>query len=547
MPTSSTNAAATTSTSIMKVQVAIVGAGAAGLQASRLLCEAGMKSVLLVEARDRIGGRIHTSTCQVGGTTTINHDEGAAWVHGIGYDWPSSALDAEPPNSIPRVNPMLALLQESTQTSRKELFERQLNPIFKRGNPWMRPKHCLFEDGQLAVYANGHVTSDKILKKSLDRHWKIMDAVDDIGQTLVDTGRADVTMQQSLHDTLQRVLARKEIVRHKKVFGSEYRTMEALREFYVHLIEVWYAGSAEQLQLREFMDEEEEKNLGPADVDFTGEGDFYGPHCTVQSGMSSLLKPLMNHGEEILLEQEVTQIRHADDTVVLETKKGLVIHADACIVAIPLACLKASGGNLFEPKLSTPKQESLDILRVGHYKKVFLTFDSIFWPADPAFVGFLLPSSNINSTTSNSTTSSTLKTQHLLADNLWARKGLPCLEIILIRDAVAWANGKATEEIRDAVLDFLDEAVEDVSVHELCTDCKVTRWEEDPFSLGAYSTFGTGCEERHTEALREPEWGGRLIFAGEHTISEFEGSVHAALFSGYDSSKAVLDFLSNKK
>ena len=569
--TSTTTASSSISSSmpdLRTTQVVIIGAGAAGLQASRLLREASI-SVILLEARDRIGGRIHTSV-----HNNVSHDEGAAWVHGIGYAWPNTTNNGTTNtgnngtttnpsvSSIPRVNPMLNLLQESAG-SRDALWEKELKPIFPTGNPWMRPKSCLLDDGQLAIYLSGQLLNgadddgnngdnNKLLKQSLHRHWQIMDEVDDIGQNLLKSGRRNVLLNQSLQETIDRVLKKKDMQRHTKLY-KQYSKMEQLRQFYVHLIELWYAGAATSLQLNEFVDKNIEQHccddgdtngnaaaaapLGRGDISYTPEGDFFGPHCTVASGMSSLLKPLMGHGEEILTGQEVISIQEnnkgedggAGAGVLVETRTGLVIQADACIVTIPLACLKVNSDSLFQPKLSAEKNEAFSILRVGGYKKVFLTFDRIFWSAEPAFVGFLLPDSK-----------SPLG-KHLLADNLWARDGIPCLEVILTAKAVVWANGKSTELICDTVLEYLTEAVamEDFR----CIDYKVTRWEEDPFSMGAYSTFGIGCEERHATALRAPEWNGKLVFAGEHTVSEFEGSVHAALFSGYNSAKSVSDYL----
>jgi monoamine oxidase len=55
----------------------VVGAGVAGLTAARLLALGGRRVVVL-EARDRIGGRVHTD--RTGGEAT---DLGASWIHGV--------------------------------------------------------------------------------------------------------------------------------------------------------------------------------------------------------------------------------------------------------------------------------------------------------------------------------------------------------------------------------------------------------------------------------------------------------------------------------
>lgn len=60
---------------ILKPNVIIIGAGVAGLSVARELYKKGMRPIIL-EARDRIGGRVHTTT-QWGAAT----DLGASWIH----------------------------------------------------------------------------------------------------------------------------------------------------------------------------------------------------------------------------------------------------------------------------------------------------------------------------------------------------------------------------------------------------------------------------------------------------------------------------------
>jgi monoamine oxidase len=61
---------------LSEVDVAVIGAGAAGIGATRRLGEAGSVSVLMLEARDRVGGRVHTIE-----PAGFPCDCGAEWLH----------------------------------------------------------------------------------------------------------------------------------------------------------------------------------------------------------------------------------------------------------------------------------------------------------------------------------------------------------------------------------------------------------------------------------------------------------------------------------
>jgi len=60
------------------IDIIVIGAGAAGLMAARALGKAG-KKVLVLEARNRLGGRIHTQT---NSRFSIPTETGAEFVHG---------------------------------------------------------------------------------------------------------------------------------------------------------------------------------------------------------------------------------------------------------------------------------------------------------------------------------------------------------------------------------------------------------------------------------------------------------------------------------
>ena len=64
------------SVQVSSVDLVIVGAGAAGIAAGRTALARGL-SVLLLEARDRVGGRAHTATCG----TPYPLDLGCEWLH----------------------------------------------------------------------------------------------------------------------------------------------------------------------------------------------------------------------------------------------------------------------------------------------------------------------------------------------------------------------------------------------------------------------------------------------------------------------------------
>lgn len=60
--------------------VVVVGAGLAGLSAAAALADAGVRDILVLEARDRVGGRTLTRREWLRGECAVAHDVGAQWI-----------------------------------------------------------------------------------------------------------------------------------------------------------------------------------------------------------------------------------------------------------------------------------------------------------------------------------------------------------------------------------------------------------------------------------------------------------------------------------
>lgn len=540
-------------------RVLIIGAGASGLQAAHSLLTAhGYEDIILLEARNRVGGRIYTWQPPRRGGAQEGFPEyldlGAAWVHGT-----EPLLHDDAGGGTP--NPMMKYLDK----------EQDLIEIMP-GCGWMRPGTVLHQglrggsrddddddDGNadkneaearqespkrlLYVYHDGErLDKDEILvQKALARHFELMKKhVPQKARRMFHQGLGLQTTLVSLQEAVDEF-------RNDMPQDVDER-VNVLSRFYQHLVITWYGKSASQLQLANFAnndDEEKEKgdDTSPAAPDwmYEEEGDFRGPHCLVHGGMQRVLRSMLDKvRDKVELGQEVEELWQEGTNVFAKTMSGTVYEGDACILTIPINCLREDMDRLFQKtSISEEKKEAIQHLSMGRYKKVLLVFDRIFWPADPPFIGLTrTPVDGADNALGDS----------LVIDNLWARGGLPCFEAILVGDAGEWATHRPDTEIQQRVLDFVQNSfqIDPTELSSWCIACHITRWEEDLYSRGAYASLSLGALPRHVSAMQESEWAGALVFAGDATIDGFEGSVHAALLSGENAANNISDFLAKK-
>ncbi len=119
------------------VDIAVVGGGAAGIAAARRLRDAG-RDVLLLEARDRLGGRAFTHVDPVGGAL----DLGCGWLHsGDVNPWTEIAgragvaVDRSPaPWSRPGMGLAFPECEQASFQQAREDFHERLSELLRRGD-----------------------------------------------------------------------------------------------------------------------------------------------------------------------------------------------------------------------------------------------------------------------------------------------------------------------------------------------------------------------------------------------------------------------------
>lgn len=251
---------------------------------------------------------------------------------------------------------------------------------------------------------------------------------------------------------------------------------------------------------------------------------YGGPDRFMVGGYAPMVEHLAD-GLDISLESAVQRITWSKDGVrVLVKGVDEVLVADALLVTVPLGVLK-SGNVSFEPTLPEWKQEAIDGLGFGSYNKVILKFDEVFWSDEPYFFG------------------------HILEPHLWgafvlnyqALCGHPALGGVLAGDAAAKLEDKTDEQLVAGMMRQLRRMFGDDIPDP--TGFVTTRWNQDPYSLGAYSHCPVGQRGDAFDTLGEPVED-ILFFAGEATDEDNPATVTGALNSGLrEANRIMAEFL----
>ncbi|MCB9549124.1 MAG: FAD-dependent oxidoreductase [Myxococcales bacterium] len=274
--------------------------------------------------------------------------------------------------------------------------------------------------------------------------------------------------------------------------------------------------AADQLALRYLVTTEIEQEYGASVADlslqsYDDDAPVRGDDVLIGEGMAAIAEAVAR-GLDVQTGVAVERIARLADGVEITSNLG-TLEADYCICTVPLGVLKA-GRITFDPPLPSRQRAALDRLHMGLLDKLYLRFESRFWPADldTQFLGRLAPES-----------------RWLELLNLHPTTGQPTL--------VGFNAGREAE----ALTDWTDAALIDAALDALAEIFGVpvprpiatarTRWHADPWALGSYSSLGVGATPADRQALAEPAHD-RLLLAGEHTHPTYPSTVHGAWLSG---------------
>ncbi|TAG19709.1 MAG: FAD-dependent oxidoreductase [Rhodobacterales bacterium] len=420
-------------------RVIVIGAGLSGLSAARDLQAAG-HDVTVLEARDRIGGRIHTSRLW----PDLPMDLGASWIHGT---------DGNP----------ITTLADSIGAARVETR-------YDRGITY-NPDGASLDLGPEMARARAIVTAARTAAEALPQDVSLADAV--MASAAWQDGSA----------TDRRLLRHSINATFEQEYGFDWSEASAW-----HFDDGW---------------------------------EFSGPDVLFPGGYHQIPKALAQ-GLTIRLGQSVTALAPNGAGVTATLADGTTLTADHAVVTLPLGVLQ-SGQVAFAEPLAPARQAAIDSLGMGLLNKCWLRFDRIAWDASVDWIEWLGP-----------------------RDGFWSQwvslarsTGAPVL--------LAFHAGTQAEEV-----EVLDDATTLAEAHHALRSmfgtafpapiaAQVTRWSQDPFTLGSYSFHAVGTSPATRRALAGADWDGRLVFAGEATHPDHPATVHGAYLSGVTAARTILE------
>eukprot|EP00095_Tigriopus_kingsejongensis_P004146 maker-scaffold703_size109190-snap-gene-0.19 protein:Tk04146 transcript:maker-scaffold703_size109190-snap-gene-0.19-mRNA-1 annotation:"peroxisomal n1-acetyl-spermine spermidine oxidase" len=492
-------------------RVIIIGAGIAGISAAHYLVQNGVSDVLVLEATDRIGGRVQT----------IKHNGkplelGAEWVFG-----------ACASNSVYNLANRLKLLGEDIErlndTDEAVQWPNTVGYIYQsNGLP-------VSEEATQRAYEVFNVVRDEI-KGYYAREFRASNP--EKGRPIHAKTRLLTFYQSRMQKALQAL-----------------KEKEGLDDFCLAEIELILCGFQNALSLL-CGDDLEQVRLELIGASFS----LPGGNVIVPGGMLGILEALvrdlpkdslkLGHRVELVDWSLLSRDRRNLDKVQVECSKETNFgrktenfYADYVISTLPLGVLRHHVSKLFYPALPQTKVQVISSIGCGNLAKIFLQWEHAWWAPGEGGITLAWSPSEMNDR---------------VMPRDWYLHISHFSEVKNQRDTlVCWISGSGAriadqmrdQEVLERVIWVLRKFTGDPGIPSPQRLFRAT-WSTLPEFMGtnAFSQRSTEKIDFHTLSQPLPdEVTPRLLFAGEATHSRYWGTLHGARLSGLREAKRILD------
>ena len=574
--------------------IVVIGAGMAGLGCARQLqgllshyrdkaAASGeeVPKVVILEGRNRIGGRIYSHPLRNQNPTTIppehrcTAETGAHIIVGFDHGNPLSAIIrgqlALPYHSLKDNSTLFDVNGTIVDAKRDRMVEKLYNDILDRASVYRhRVAPAPTFDGDKVMVEAGRDPTDEggtpiglLGDDSMDQATKdhnngvenIPRGIDKLtGKAYMSSGtRIKIPPAQAAEamgwQTASNVLASTDMNLDAVAKTSKYPTLgaamdEAVKQYQFlldlspqdmrllnwHYANLEYANAINTSSL----------SLGGWDQDIGNE--FEGSHAQMIGGYQQVPRGLWQSPTklEVRTRRPVKKITYdlqgsRNSTAEVLCEDGEIYEADEVILTAPLGVIK-SGHINFDPPLPEWKLGPIQRLGFGLLNKVILVFDEAFWDVDQDMFGLLRDADIPNSLDQEDYAAN--RGKYYFFWNCVKTSGLPVLISLMVGDAAFETEKTSDSEIVAGVTQELARMFQRPRI-PIPRETIVTRWGQDRFACGTYSYVGATSLPGDYEALARPV--GNLHFAGEATCGTHPATVHGAYISGLRAASEIID------